>query len=95
MCIWFRGKWYDRVKSFLLPTEIKMSKGDPSFFYYCNDNIVQGLIAIFVDDFLWSGTNDFKTNYISKLHKNFVTGTENHPVLGYLGLHLQENDSGK
>ena len=43
-----------------------------------------------MDDFLWSGTNDFETGYISKLCKNFVIGKENHSVFWYLGLHLQE-----
>ena len=73
-------KWYTRVKSFLLSIGLKMSKGDPSIFYYYNGNVLQGLIAIFVDDFLWSGTNDFETSYISKLRKNFVIGKENHSV---------------
>ena len=47
-----------------------------------------------MDDFLWSGTNDFETDYISKLCKNFVTGKENQSVFRYLGLHLEEKDSG-
>ena len=47
-----------------------------------------------MDDFLWSGTNDFETDYISKLRKNFVTGKENQSVFRYLGLHLEEKDSG-
>ena len=55
-----------------------MSKGDPSIFYYYNDNILLGLIAIFVDNFLWSGKNDFDTGYISKQGKNFVIGKEDH-----------------
>ena len=71
-----------------------MSKGDPSIFYYNNDNVLQGLTAIFLDNFLWSGTNDFETSYISKLCKNFVISKENRSVFRYLGLHLEENDSG-
>ena len=71
-----------------------MSKGDPSIVYYCNYNILQGPIAIFVDDFIWSATNDFKTNYISKLRKTFVIGKENHSAFQYLGLHQEENDFG-
>ena len=49
-------KWYNRVKSFLLSTGLKMPKGDPSIFYCYNDNVLQGLSAIFVDDFLGSAT---------------------------------------
>ena len=90
------GKWYNRVKSFLLLIGLKMSKGHPSIFYNYNDNVLQDLIAIFVDDFLWSGTNDFETAYISKLRKNFVIGKENHSGSRYLGKprYLEENNSG-
>ena len=70
-------KWYNRVKFFLLSIGLKMSKGEPSIFYYYN-NVLQDLTAIFVDDFSWSGANDVETNYISKLRKNFVIGKENH-----------------
>ena len=55
-----------------------MSKGDPSIFYYHQNNKLIGLIAIFVDDFLWSGTNEFEANFISKLRKAFAIGKENH-----------------
>lgn len=47
-----------------------------------------------MDDFLWSGKNDFETDYISKLRKNCVIAKENHSVFQYLGLHLEENASG-
>ena len=43
-------KWYNRVKYFLLWIGLKMSKGDLSIYYYYNDNILQGSIAIFMDD---------------------------------------------
>ena len=42
-------KWYNRVKYFLLWIRLKMSKGDLSIYYYYNDNVLQGSIAIFVD----------------------------------------------
>ena len=87
-------RWYNWVKSFLLSIGLQMSKGDPSIFNYYNNNVLQGLIAIFVDDFLWSSNNDFKTGYISNVHKNFVLSKEGHSVFWYLGLHPGENDFG-
>ena len=84
-------QWYNRVKYFFSSIGLEMWKGDPSIFYYYNDRVLQGLIAIFEDDFLWSGTNDFETHYISKWHKNIVIGKENHSAFRYLGLHLEEN----
>ena len=73
-------KWYHRVKPLLLSVRLNMSKGDPSIFYCYSDNIPQALIAISVDVFLWSRTNDFETYYISKFHKNFAISEENHCV---------------
>ena len=70
-----------------------MSKGDPSIFYYHENNELKGLTAILVDDFLWSDTSDFETSYISKLQNTFTVGRENHSVFQYLGLHLNEQDS--
>ena len=58
------------MKCFLLSIGLKISNGEPSIFYYYNDSMPHSLTATFVDDFLLSDTNDFKTNYISKLHKN-------------------------
>ena len=49
---------------------------------------------IFADDLLWFGTCDFETNYNSRLRKNVVIGKQNHFLFRYLGLHLEENDSG-
>ena len=69
-CIYGLGdpsrKWYNRVKTYFLSIGLVMSKADPALFYY-HDNNITGIIAIHVDDFLWSGTNDFETNFISKL----------------------------
>lgn len=47
-----------------------------------------------MDDLLWFGTYDFETNYNSRLRKNVVIGKQNHFLFRYLGLHLEENDSG-
>ena len=47
-----------------------------------------------MDNFLWSGRNDFETGYISKLRKNFVIGKKKQAAFWYLGLHLEEKDSG-
>ena len=96
-CIYGLGdpscKWYNRVKTYLLSIGLVMSKADPALFYYHDNNNLIGMIAIHVDDFLWSGTNDFETNFISKLQKTFMIGKENQSIFQYLGINLKENDS--
>ena len=54
---------------------------------------VEDLMAIHVDHFLLSGTNDFETNFISKLQNKFLIGKENQIIFQYLGSNLVENDS--
>ena len=96
-CIYGLGdasrKWYNSVKAYLLSIGLVMSKADPALFYYHNDNNLIGMIAIHVDDFLWSGTTDFERNFISKLRNMFVIGKENQSIFKYLGINLIEKDS--
>ena len=72
-CIYGLGdashKWYNSVKAYLLSIGLVMSKADadPALFYYHKDSNFTGMIAIHVDNFLWSGTTDFERNFISKL----------------------------
>ena len=48
-----------KVKGVLISLDVKMSKADPSLFYYYHNNELQGIIAIHVDDFLWCGNDYF------------------------------------
>ena len=82
------------MNSFLLSIGLTILKGDPSIFYYSKNNQLTGFIAIFVDDFLWSGTTEFEKEYITtKIRNTFIIGKESHSVFQYLGLHLNEHDS--
>ena len=63
-----------------------MSKADPALFYYHKDNNLIGMIAIHVENFLWSGTTDFERNFTSKLRNTFAIGKENQSIFKYLGL---------
>ena len=81
------------MKSFLLSIGLTILKGDPSIFYYSKNNQLTGFIAIFVDDFLWSGTTEFEKEYITKIRNTFIIGKESHSIFQYLGLHLNEHDS--
>ena len=45
------------------------------------------------NDFLWSGTNDFETNFIAKLRNMLMTEKDNQPIFQFLCINLMENDS--
>ena len=81
------------MKSFLSLIGLTILKGDLSKFYYSKNNQLTGFIAIFVDDFLWSGTTEFEKEYITKIRNTFIIGKESHSIFHYLGLHLNEHDS--
>ena len=41
-----------------------MSKGNPSIFYYYQNDKLLGIVAIHVDDFLWAGEISFSKDII-------------------------------
>ena len=84
-------KWYIKVKGVLISLDVKMSKADPSLFYYYHNNELQGIIAIHVDDFLWCGNDYFFRNVIEKIHNQFIIGKEFNTAFRYLGLDLKEH----
>ena len=84
-------KWYEKVKSVLISLNLSMSKGDPSIFYYNKNDKLSGLIAIHVDDFLWSGDEFFSEHIIPQLSKICTIGKVSKNVFRYLGLDLRQN----
>ena len=84
-------KWYEKVKSALISLNLSMPKGDPSIFYYHKNDILSGLIAIHVDDFLWSRNEFFSEHIIPQLSKIFTIGKVSKNVFRYLGLELRQN----
>ena len=57
-------KWYERVKSTMTELQGKMSSVDSALFTWHKGNELQGLIAVHVDDFLWSGNAEFQSTII-------------------------------
>ena len=93
-------KSYCRVKTHLLFIGLVMLKADTALLYYHDNNylIYMIAIAIHVDNFLWSETNDFKTilfrnSQISSCLEKKTNLFFNHSSFQYLGINLMENDS--
>ncbi|XP_077974967.1 uncharacterized protein LOC144430759 [Styela clava] len=84
-------KWYNRLKKFLVDQGAKVSASDSAVFYvYCNGEL-QGIAGIHVDDILWSGTEYFENNLISKLRSTFLISSEKNEAFKYLGLDIQQS----
>ena len=57
------------MKSVLLPLNLKMSKGDPSIFYFYKNDKLPKIVAIHVNDFLWAGELSFGKDTIPAFWK--------------------------
>ena len=66
--------FYDRVELVLIQLGAFVSKLDPALFYFKHDNVVQGILVVHVDDFLYAGTTLFHEKVIKKLFEVFIDG---------------------
>ena len=81
--------WYLRVKEVLLSCGLEQLKFDNAVFFWYHDGILQGIVAVHVDDFLYSGTDAFIKQVIAKIKLAFVVGNEESCTFMYLGIHLK------
>ena len=82
-------KWYNRVIEFILPSDGNVLRLDPALFLWHRENLLIRIIALHVDDFLWSGDDHFERTVINKLWHTFVIGKEEKRSFRYLGLNIQ------
>ena len=85
--------WYTRVKTELLKLSVAMCSLDPSLFYMQLDNKIVGIICVYVDDFLWAGTDYFRKNIVDKLYDLFLIGDEASASFRYVGLNISTDCS--
>ncbi|XP_078490921.1 uncharacterized protein LOC144747058 [Ciona intestinalis] len=82
--------WYERVRRFMIDAGAKPSSGDQAMFIYHINNVLQGMMCVYVDDILWIGNDQFKTLVIEKLYKTFTIGSESSEKFKYIGLEMKE-----
>ena len=75
----------------MLSNEWKISEIDPAVFYWHDGEKLNGVIAVHVDDFFWSGSPMFEKTVIAKLHETFKVGKEESVNFKYLGLEMQQH----
>ena len=86
--------WYLRVKDELSSLSVKMCDLDNSLFLWYNKGKLEGIICIYVDDFLWSGTPCFENEVINKLKGKFLIGSSASIAFTYVGLSIKSYDDG-
>ena len=83
--------WYLRVKEELIKLGTNESSVDPSLFYWKEHYKLVGILACNVDDMIWGGNENFKSNVINNLKNTFMFGSEETKPFTYLGIQLIQN----
>ncbi|CAL4096203.1 unnamed protein product [Meganyctiphanes norvegica] len=86
--------WYMRVKSALNSLSVKMCSLDNSLFLWQRNGKLEGLICIYVDDFLWAGNATFRKCVIDELQKQFLIGSSASESFTYVGLRIKSFGDG-
>ena len=67
-------QWYLAVKKELIDLGMKSLSGDDAVFHLIKNNKLFGMCALYVDDFLTGGTDEFETILDEKLQGRFTFG---------------------
>ena len=86
--------WYTRVRSELQSLSVDMCPLDNSFFVWKQNGKLEGLICIYVDDFLWTGSNNFYQTVIKVLVTKFLIGSSESSSFTYIGLNIRAYPNG-
>lgn len=85
-------KWYQRGKNTISTLGGKVSHVDPAFFTWHKEGVLIGMIAVHVDDFLWSGDSYFSNQIIPQLRSTFTVGRKEEVTFRYLGLNICQDE---
>ena len=80
--------WYLRVKDELNSLGVKTSKYDSAMFSWHHGGHLQGILCVYVDDFLWAGTDEFYKKVVKNLENLFLIGNSSEGSFKYIGLHV-------
>ena len=86
--------WYIRVKDELTKLGVEKCPLDNSFFFWHVDGVLEGAICLYVDDFLFTGTQNFVETIINNLMKKFKIGSTGKVNFTYVGLRVNSYTDG-
>ena len=81
--------WYVELRDTLLKLKVGISSYDESFMFWYNEDKLEGIIAVHVDDLMFSGSKKFKNEVIGELKKKFRLSTGVEVEFGYTGLDIE------
>ncbi len=87
--------WYEELRDTLIGLKMDVSSYDDSFLFLHNGkNELSGVIAVHVDDLMFSGDEHFQTTVILALKRKFKISTEVETDFTYTDLRISQSTSG-
>ena len=86
--------WYLKIKNELNSMDVKVCPLDNSLFSWHKNGELEGIICIYVDDFLWTGSDLFHKNIITRLESKFSIGSSASVSFTYVGLSIKSYEDG-
>ena len=87
--------WYNMVKETIAASGIQKCPHDDSLFYLMKEGKLTGIMAIHVDDFMFSGNSQFLELLENGIMKQFIVGSWLKENFSFLGLQVQQNPDDK
>ena len=85
--------WYLRIRKEFIKLGAESPKVDPAYFIWKHDKKVVGIVSSHVDDFLFTGDENFEKTTIKKLKEVFEISKEAKNTFVYLGVNLSTRGS--
>ena len=79
--------WYMKIRKELIKLQCHETL-DKGLFFWKIEEILHGIICLFVDDVLLGGSKLFHTTVIENLMKTFEFGSENETAFTYIGIEI-------
>ena len=76
---------YKRVRSELMSLPVSICSLDKLIFYWHNGDQLEGIISLYVDDFLYFGSDEFRNRIIVRLEELFCIGSLAPSSVKYVG----------
>ena len=87
--------WFSKVLQVFSDYGLKQCETEPSLFTMKTDSSeLEGLVLSHVDDFLITGTHQFRNSFVSSLKRTFTIGSESRLPLMFTGLAIKKEADG-
>ena len=86
--------WYLRVKKELINLGVEQCSLDKAIFFWYKNGRLEGIICLYVDDFLFAGSHCFLDSIIKRFMKIFNVGSTGSDNFTYVGLRLNTYKDG-